>query len=61
MKQSILQDSTNTATYKYKNRGNKKSSASSFLLNCGKRSHNKRKKNPFSQSKSIEKFNFALI
>lgn len=51
MKQSILQDSNNTAALNYKNRSNKKSSASSLLLNCGKRSQNKRKKHRKSQSK----------
>ncbi|KAI1289995.1 MAGUK p55 subfamily member 7 [Halotydeus destructor] len=45
MKQSILGDSNNTAAMNYKNnRNHKKSSASSLLLNCGKRSHQRRKK-----------------
>ncbi|RWS06301.1 MAGUK p55 subfamily member 5-like protein [Dinothrombium tinctorium] len=43
MKQSILSDK-NTATMNYKNRNHKKTSASSILLNCGKRSHHRRKK-----------------
>lgn len=50
MKQSILCDSTNTSTLNSKNRHNKKTSASALLLNCGKKSAHRKKKNRKSQS-----------
>ena len=50
MKQSILSDSTNTSTLNSKNRHNKKTSASALLLNCGKKSTHRKKKNRKSQS-----------
>ncbi|XP_074601259.1 MAGUK p55 family member stardust [Brevipalpus obovatus] len=44
MQQSMFLDSNNTSARNYKNQANKKTSASSILFNCGKRSHSRRKK-----------------
>ncbi|XP_054157863.1 protein PALS1-like isoform X2 [Oppia nitens] len=52
MKQSVLNDSTNISTINSKNRqnNNKKTSASSLLLNCGKKSVHRKKKHRKSQN-----------
>lgn len=52
MKQSILSDTTNTCTLNNKKQS-KKPSASSILLNCGKKSHQRREKHRKSHSKCI--------